>query len=106
MKIWLDDVRPVPDDTWVHCHSVNEILDIFENTPAKDVEEVSLDHDLGDYFEDGGDGWRVVDWMAAFDYWPQVIFVHSANFTGVKRMLGTIDRYGPYTKKPSFRSRA
>lgn len=105
MKIWLDDVRPCPEG-WVHCHSVNEILQLLSSVAASEVEEVSLDHDLGDYYDDGGDGWRVVDWMAEHSYWPKVVFVHSANFTGVKRMLGVLDTYGPYRTRPTHRSRA
>jgi hypothetical protein len=56
-----------------------------------------LDHDLGDFVEDGGDGFKVVVWMAEHDRWPtQGIRIHSANPPGMQRMLNDIDHYGPY----------
>lgn len=74
--------------------SVNQAIGLLE---AGDVADASLDHDLGDFAHDGGDAWRLVDWMAEHDVWPaESISVHSANPIGVSRMLSTIDRYGPY----------
>lgn len=74
--------------------SVNQAIGLLE---AGAVTDASLDHDLGDFAYDGGDAWRLVDWMAAHDVWPtESISVHSANPIGVSRMLSTIDRYGPY----------
>lgn len=98
MKIWLDDERPRPESDWVHCHSVNEVLTLLSYTPM-DAVEISLDHDLGEYFEQGGDGYQVVLWMAREDKWPATVNVHSANTVARERMLGVIDRYGPYTQK-------
>ena len=68
MKIWVDDTRPAPEG-YVWCKSVNEAknkicstLSAFcrscrEGNPDKSlyIEEISLDHDAGSYFEDGGD---------------------------------------------------
>lgn len=97
MKLWLDDVR-TPPDGWVHATSVNEAK---KHLSTGKVSDASLDHDLGDYAHDGGDGWRLVDWMAEHNIWPtHTISVHSANPVGVKRMLATIDRYGPYNPGP------
>ena len=57
----------------------------------------SLDHDLGDYAEDGGDAYALVLWMAEHDRWPtEGIRIYSANVVGLRRMLGVIDRYGAY----------
>lgn len=62
------------------------------------VVEASLDHDLGDYAYDGGDGYRLIDWMAEHGTWPSLrLTVHSGNPIGADRMLGTVDRYGPYS---------
>lgn len=91
--LWLDDVRPAPKG-WTHVHSVNEAIALMQAGP---VAQASLDHDLGDWSHDGGDGYRLVDWMAENDIWPTVsIRIHSANPVGVARMQGVIDRYGPY----------
>lgn len=93
MKLWLDDIRPAPVG-WVHVRSVNDARNLLENNT---VTEASLDHDLGDYAADGGDAWRLVDWMAEQNVWPTESFtVHSANPIGSRRMLETAGRYGPY----------
>lgn len=61
------------------------------------VQCASLDHDLGDYAPFGGDGYRVVDWMAENSVWPpEGVQVHSDNPVGRARIQGVTDRYGPY----------
>ena len=63
--MWLDDVRPAPDG-WVQVRSVQEAIVLLQ---TGDVRSASLDHDLGDYSQFGGDGYRVVDWMAENGVW-------------------------------------
>jgi len=93
-KLWLDDIRPCPDN-WVHAKSVREAIRILETGT---VTHASLDHDLGEFAYDGGDGTALVDYMAESGNFPTVaIRVHSANPVGRSNMLSTIDRYGPYT---------
>lgn len=98
MKIWLDDERPRPDQDWVHCESVNEVLTLLDHNEMETIEIISLDHDLGKFFPEGGDGYAVVLWMAREEKWPRAVNVHSANTVARERMLGVIDRYGPYDK--------
>ena len=91
--LWLDDVRPAPAG-WTHVRSVNAAV---RELSSGSVVRASLDHDLGDYEADGGDGIKVLDWMAEHDVWPaEGVTVHSANPVGRDRMLVTIRRYGPY----------
>ncbi len=93
MKLWLDDIRTVPEG-WVGAHSVDEAIRLME---AGEVEFASLDHDLGEYEPAGGDGIKLVLWMAEHEVWPtRGIRVHSANPVGSKDMLRTIARYCPY----------
>ena len=93
MKLWLDDIRPCPDG-YLHARSVNEAIKLLQEHGC---EYASLDHDLGDYAEDGGDGFKLVLWIAEHDGWPtKGIRVHSANAPGMRRMLADIDHYGPY----------
>lgn len=93
MQLWLDDVRPAPDG-WTVALSVNAAIGILSSSA---VVEASLDHDLGDYAPDGGDGYHLVLWMAEHETWPtRRITVHSANPVGRQRMLSVIDSYGPY----------
>lgn len=92
-RMWLDDVRPAPTG-WVHVRSANEAISLLATGV---VTEASLDHDLGDFYIGGGDGYRVVLWMAEQGVWPpDGVAVHSANPVGRERMVGTIRRYGPY----------
>lgn len=82
MKIWLDDIRPAPEGyTW--CKSVNEVKALIENNST--IVELNLDHDLGDYAKDGGDGIKLLDWLEETERsFP--IHIHSMNPVGVANM--------------------
>lgn len=91
MKIWVDDLRPPPDDSW-HWEKTStsailmlrllKILDIG-------VETMSLDHDLG-----GADTTRpVVLWCCENNFWPVEVRAHSANPVGREWLEGMIERY-------------
>ena len=93
MKIWLDDVRPAPDG-YVLCLSVNEAKRAVEEAErtGEAVEILDLDHDLGDYFPDGGDGIKLLDWLCERGtFYP--IALHTANPVGRDNMLRLIRRH-------------
>ena len=101
MKIWVDDIRTPPDDTWWWCKSSQETIRTLTNAKiavakgwvGKDeaVTIMSLDHDLG-----GEDTTRyVVLWCCNNDFWPVEVVVHSANPVGVEWLEGMIERYKP-----------
>ncbi len=93
VHLWVDDVRPEPEG-WVRAWSADEAIEVLS---SGDVAFASLDHDLGVFASMGGDGAAITDWMAEHDSWPTTgIRVHSANPVGVRTMLATVDRYGPY----------
>lgn len=62
MKIWLDDMRPAPEG-FVWCRSVNEAKRLIHRA-IEPITLVDCDHDLGDYACDGGDGIKLLDWLA------------------------------------------
>lgn len=95
MKLWLDDLRPIPrEEGWVLAHSVNEAISIMGDTK---ISFASLDHDLGDWAPDGGDGVKLVLWMIENERWPsEGIEVHSMNPVGAQNMIALIDQYAPY----------
>lgn len=100
MKLWLDDVRVPPDDTWTWVKTVDEAVAVLTRC---DVTEASLDHDLGYVIGTTtleATGYDFCLWMAEqHDVWPtQSIQVHSANGVGARPMCGVVDRYGPYDK--------
>jgi hypothetical protein len=94
MFIWLDDIRPMPDDFTHHAHSVNEAINIIEQAEYldEDVELISLDHDLGDYACDGGDGICLLDWLVERNTLYPVVF-HTANPVGRANMQRMKDRF-------------
>jgi len=93
VNLWVDDVRPQPEG-WLWVRSVDEAISVLSSA---EVEFASLDHDLGEFEPLGGNGVAITDWLAEHGRWPSAgISVHSANPVGVRTMLATVDRYGPY----------
>ena len=70
MKIWVDDVRPMPQGYDIHCQSVNDAIGIIEYIDMKQIvsiELLDLDHDAGDFRKDGGDYIKILDWLEEKD---------------------------------------
>ena len=101
MKLWVDDIREAPEG-YVWLKSVNEVIDYIDALFLDDryfdlpVELVDLDHDAGDYVNDGG------DYIKLLDYWEELwgkglpfnIRIHSANPVGVQNMRAIIHKNG------------
>ena len=100
IKLYLDDVRSPPDDTWTVARTAEEARAILLAGP---VECATLDHDLGpcplcNVTEEGDEGLVVIEsfpcshlvtgydlvkWMAEARVWPRFMpAVHSTNSTG------------------------
>lgn len=110
MKIWVDDVRPAPDDyEYVWCRSVKKtiefikwcetmysmILDEYNKDASEDyqIELIDIDHDAGDYRNKGGDYIKILDWLEETNRnYP--IRIHSKNPVGVENMRRIIRRNG------------
>lgn len=100
MKIWVDDIRPVPFG-YVLCRSVKEAKRLIEQynnfydyqgNRIDYIEVLSLDHDAGEFALDGGDYIRILDWMEEKGYNNIPIHIHSMNPVGVKNMRRIIQR--------------
>jgi hypothetical protein len=115
MKLWLDDVRPMPDgyDHWAkNAFEACRFL-VQASLSRTEVTFMSFDHDLADThyqnlteFSPYGahhsewTGYDVAVWVAEHNFWPTLgCAVHSYNPVGARRICGVIDRYGPYSKK-------
>ena len=77
MKIYLDDERTTPEG-WHRTYTVEETIILLE---TRQVEELSLDNDLGDGLKEG---YVVLDLLEEMVYndptFPiPIIYVHSAN---------------------------
>lgn len=58
-----------------------------------DIELIDIDHDAGDYVNDGGDYIKLLDWLEETDRnYP--IRIHSMNPVGVANMRRIIERNG------------
>lgn len=95
MKLWVDDVRPAPEGYWL-AESVNSAklaIQIVEDSNSLTVELIDLDHDAGDYANDGGDYIKLLDWLEETGRnYP--IRIHSMNPVGVENMRRIIQRNG------------
>lgn len=114
MKLWHDDMRPPPDDTWVWARTNDEAK---THLRSEAVEVASLDHDLGMEEVDLRDmdieqqidvaiaqqerhsetGLDLVDWMVKEDLVPSIVRIHSWNPPGAQAMAARIQRYSPDT---------
>ena len=93
MKIWVDDLRPVPTG-YEWAKSVNQAISIIKKAEENHelIEILDLDHDLGDYYLDGGDAIKLLDWLAEREtFYP--IRIHTVNPVGRANMERMIKRY-------------
>ena len=94
LRLWIDDVREPPDDTWEWVTTSEAAIATLEYFSSEgmlwcDREEISFDHDLG-----GDDTTRpVVIWMITNGVKFDRYSVHSANPVGAEWLNGMIERY-------------
>ena len=111
MKLWIDDIRPAPEG-YVWCKSVEEAKRTITNANAKFADQcrkglepdhslhidiIDLDHDAGDYINDGGDYIKLLDWLEwLYDGKGTYteFHIHSMNPVGVANMRAIIERNG------------
>jgi hypothetical protein len=91
MKIFLDDIRNAPDDSWTVVRTAQEALKLLKEG---NVEVISLDHDLGSGKLTGYD---VVKWIEKEvflkkEYKSPAIQIHSANPVGRQNISAAIKR--------------
>jgi hypothetical protein len=111
MKLWHDDVRPPPDDSWDLWARTNDAARDFLASGV--VTECSLDHDLGmdeielpDDVDEALDiladhqrrasetGLDLVNWMVTMNIVPAKVTIHSWNPSGAANMAARLNRYG------------
>ena len=88
MRLVLDD-EPTTPEGWVRVYWPDEAVALLESAA---VDELSLDHDLGD--DERGTGYDVVLWIeeavALRGFNPPRISVHSANSSARDKMIAGI----------------
>ena len=100
-KIWLDDVRPLPED-WNNTPNaiwysdaetlIRDLRHIHKCFCLSDIDVISLDNDLG---EGRLEGYKVLDWLeeTGADV-PFGIHIHTSNPVARERMRAIIQRNG------------
>ena len=109
MRLWIDDVRTAPEG-YLWCKSVNEAKDTIEfvesvfgkftywnpstgENKKVNIELIDIDHDAGDYANDGGDYIKLLDWFEETGRCYS-IRIHSMNPVGVENMRRIIKKNG------------
>lgn len=93
MKLWLDDVRTPPDETWEWKRTYDEALEVISKNLVK---EISFDHDLGDNFT----GYTLAKAIEQYAYYGLISRIkwniHSANPVGrrnIEMAMKNADKY-------------
>lgn len=95
LRIWLDDVRPLPDPTWTLTTTAEETIALLEEHVVADL---SLDNDLGGHLTEG---WTVPRWMDETGLWPtRSVAVHSSNQPRRGRMMDYFEGSGLFEQLP------
>jgi hypothetical protein len=105
VKLYLDDERSCPEG-WVLVKTAEEAIFMLDN---QDVEEISLDHDLGDFDHDPEwTGYTVLQHIESRVVWddsylPPKIKIHTANTGARPRMeaaCASIERFVRLKQEP------
>lgn len=99
MFLWVDDVREPPSDEWLWARSVVEArtaIRFYERQMSDDTILIDLDHDAGDYAQDGGDYIEILNWLEREGIVDMGYFFrfHSQNPVGVENMRRIIEHNG------------
>ena len=99
MKLWIDDMRRPPSTDWLWCKSVNgakSVIYAYETNMHDDTITIDLDHDAGDYANQGGDYIKFLDWLEEMGIVDTGYFfhIHSMNPVGRKNMEAIINKNG------------
>lgn len=65
MKIWVDSSMAAPDDTYIHCKTVNSAIAAIKEADAqkKDIQIIDLGPIQGEELNDGGERLNVLYWL-------------------------------------------
>lgn len=117
MKLWIDDERKAPDDTWAVAKSSAEAIQVLAGKRNIDrslrqetiIEVLALDHDLG-YSEEVPRSYGLtedypypaLEYMEHEHIYPRVITVHSSNPWGRKNLLAYCAEHFPESEVLSY----
>lgn len=98
IKVWLDDIRDAPDNTWIVCRTPEDFATVLYD-PSIQIVTVSFDHDLGYKDDDGNEvsGYTCARWLekrlrSDVHYKIPHMQIHSMNPVGKKNIEHVIER--------------
>ncbi len=93
IKIWLDDIRPVPLG-YEGAKSVEEAISLIEEIEESggEIELLDLDYDLGDYAKYGGNAIKLLDYLVERETF-YTVKIHTDNPIGRANMEQMIEAY-------------
>ncbi len=100
MKLWIDDIRNAPDDSWTVVRTVTSAINFIDKF-GMEIEAISFDHDISYQIELNGvsrpypspETFKAVALFAAHYFTllsrgrRPMIYVHSANPVGSKDII-------------------
>ena len=93
IKLWLDDIRTPPDDSWTWAKTYDEALEYITKNV---VSEISFDHDLGAE-QTGYSVAKAIEHHAYYDIVSRMEWnIHSANPVGrrnIEQAMQSADRF-------------
>lgn len=108
MKLFVDDIRNAPDDTWMVARTVTSAIAAIAQW-GNEMTEISLDHDISHQVSisggspEGGrpfscaETFQAVAWFIAYRFSPAhspKITIHSANPIGADSMVAILGNRG------------
>lgn len=121
LKLWIDDIRDAPDDSWTEVRKVEAAINAIAHF---DFDIINLDHDIENRPSDETFkpvahfiGQRYValnnpDTVLETNSWKPKITVHSDNPVGAKEIQMILKDYGitdvpwePFTSEREFKSK-
>lgn len=96
MYLWVDDMRQAPSG-WIWAKSVKDAkaaITFYEKNMTDDHIFISLDHDAGIYYSQGGDYIKLLDWLEEKNIVDTGYYfhIHSQNPVGVQNMRVIIQK--------------
>jgi hypothetical protein len=100
MKLWVDDIRPAPDETWTVARTITSAFNALQ---IRDAEVVSLDHDISHQVSIGTglerpfpcpENFTPVAHYIGLDHCAKKIILHTSNPVGAENMKAILMHYG------------
>lgn len=111
MKLWLDDMRDAPDDSWTVIRKVEPAIKFIARYGGE-ITDFSLDHDIENRPDD--ETFKPVAYFLGecfkndFRFEDAHITIHSDNPVGAKELIAILEDYSlfatwtPYTSQADF----